>query len=335
MQIHPRTVRKDGPALGALVCAAFLALPMQARADVAVYQSVVPLAGATEADRNAAFGDALRAAAVRASGQLDAGSSPVIASAATQPARYIQQYSTTADHMLKVGFEARAMDRLMQQAGLPFWPLERPVTVVLLVVPTVAGGERAVLASERVPERLEVERAAATYGLPVTWPQQPVAASQVRAMLAGAQGTPAPDAWGGQAVLAGVQTGGTVAWSYSDGGVPARAEGTLRDGAGLAVGTLAARYAPPSSRGTTTIAIRVGGIEDLRAYAALVDYLESLSLVREVGVDGLADRVVSLDVTLRGDLGLLRRIVALGKHLVPVEASGTDGVSAPDFRYVP
>jgi uncharacterized protein len=312
-----------------------LAVPWQAGAGVAVYQAVVPLAGPTEADRSAAFGDALRTAAVRASGQRDAGSSPVIVAAAADPQRYVQQYSTTADHMLKVGFDARAMDQLLQQARLPFWPLERPVTVVLLVVPSVAGGQRAVLASERVPERTVIERAALARGLPIAWPQQSVAAAQVRAVLAGTQGAAAPEAWGGQALLAGAGSGAIVAWRFSEGGRFALADGDLRVGVDLAADTLAARYAPPSSRSISTIAVRVGGIADLRAYAGLVNYLESLSIMRAVGVQGLADRVVSLELTLRGDLELLRRVVALDNHLAPAGAAGAEAAPGPDFTYLP
>ena len=335
MQRQPRTVRKDGPALRALVCLMLLAQPWRAGADVAVYQAVVPLAGATVADRNAAFGDALRAAAVRASGQRDAGSSPVIAAAAADPSRYVQQYSTTPDHMLKVGFDAGAMDRLLQQARLPFWPVERPVTVVLLILPSVAGGQRAVLASERVPERVEIERAALLRGLPIAWPAQAVGAEQVRAALTGTQGAVPSGDRGGRALLAGIGSGGPVAWAFTDGGRSVRADGGLRDGVDLAADTLAGRYAPASSRGTSTVAIRVGAIEDVRAYAGLVDYLESLSLVRAVNVAGLADGVVSLDVTLRGDLELLRRIVALDSHLTPAGSSGADGATAADFDYAP
>ncbi len=183
MHRQSRTVIKGGPALRALACCILLAQSWAAAAEVSIYEAVVPLAGSTAADRNAGFGDALRSAAVRASGRSDAGSNPVVAAAAADPSRYVQQYSTTADRMLKVGFNARAMDALMQRAQLPFWPVERPVTVVLLVVPSVAGGQRAVLASDRVPERAEVERAAVARGLPITWPQSTVDAQQVRAQL--------------------------------------------------------------------------------------------------------------------------------------------------------
>ncbi len=183
-------------------------LPGLACADVALYQATVPLHGATEADRTAGFGEALRVAAVRASGRRDAASNAAIASAASDPSRYVQQYSTTSDRMLKVGFDGRGVEQLLQQAGLPLWPAERPVTLVQLFVPSVAGGSRAVLASERPPERDQVERAAQVRGLPIAWPQQVVDSGQARGRLAAPGGAT-------QAVLLGVASGSQVDWSFS------------------------------------------------------------------------------------------------------------------------
>ncbi len=74
-------------------------------------------------------------AAVQASGRPEAASAPRVVAAAAEPDSYVQQYSTTADRMLKVGFDARAMEQLLQQAGLPLWPAERPATLVLLFMP--------------------------------------------------------------------------------------------------------------------------------------------------------------------------------------------------------
>jgi hypothetical protein len=139
---------------GALVALGLALGIAPARADVALYQASVPLKGATAADRAAGFGEALKVAAIRATGRRDAAASPRITSAAADPTPYVQQYSTTSDRMLKVGFDARAMEQLLQQAGLPLWPSERPVTTVLLFTPAVAGGARAVTAADRPPERL-------------------------------------------------------------------------------------------------------------------------------------------------------------------------------------
>jgi hypothetical protein len=332
MPTEPRTHCPGGRALRALACALFLALAPRARAEGGIYEAAVPLTGTTEADRNRAFGAALESVAVIASGRAEAASNPVVADAAANPARYVQQYSTTPDHLLKVGFDADAVDGLLQRAGLPFWPQERPVTEVFLVVPAVAGGQRALLSSERSVERFEVQRSATARGLPIAWPDRAVPAAQVRAMLAGAP--PGAEAGENSCALAGVEEGGSVSWRFTCDGVTARGTGTAADGPNLATDALVARYAPSSTRGTTTVEIRVGGIEGIRAYAALTDYLNSLSLVRAVEVRSLDQGVASFAVTLRGDAELLRRVVSLGQHLKPV-ASAEGGGQPADFEYVP
>jgi hypothetical protein len=330
------TVRKGGPALEALLCVLLLSTPLPAGAEVAVYQAVAPLAGTAATDRATAFGDALRSAAVRASGQRDAGSNPVIVAAAADPSRYVQQYSMTADHMIKVGFDARAMDQLLQQAGLPLWPLERPITLVLLVVPSVAGGERAVVEGERVAERAEIERAAQARGLPIAWPRQAVDAARVRAAVAGSDpGAGVPSGAGGQGVLAGVGTGSQVTWRFSQADQSARADGSLQDGIRLAADSLAARYAPASTKGTSSVTVRVAGMQDVKAYAGLLEYLKSLSLVRAIAVEELADGVLTLKLAVRGDLELLRRIVALDSRLQTPAPPGPDAGAPVDFNYSP
>jgi hypothetical protein len=336
MRRSTSTAWQDVPALAALFVVVLLALPVRARAEVSVYQATVPLKGAAEADRTAAFGEALRSAAVRASGQRDAGSNPVIAAAAADPSRYVRQYSTTADRHLKVGFDAPAMDRLLQQANLPLWPLERPVTLVLLVVPGAGGGTRALLEGERTPERLEVERAAQARGLPLAWPRDSVDAARVRALVAGGgadAGALAPSE--GRAVLAGIGAGGQVSWRFLETGQSARTDGSLQDGVNLAADSLAARYAPASTRGTAAITARVGGIDDVEAYAGTLGYLKSLSLVRAVAVEEMAGDVVTLELQVRGDLELLRRIAALEGPLRPGGPAGPEDGAAVDFLYQP
>jgi hypothetical protein len=334
------TTRLLVPALAALASTLLLARPVPADADVSVYQATVPLKGNTAADRSAAFGEALKSAAVRASGRRDAGSNATIAAAASDTTRYVQQYSTTSDRMLKVGFDAKAMDRLLQQAGLPLWPLERPVTQVLLVTASAAGGARAIVEGERVTERAEVERAARDRGLPISWPRGTVDAASVGAIVSGgAAGAPAGA--DSRPVLAGVVSGAGVSWRFLQPGQTATATGSLQDGVNLAADSLAARYAPPSTRGMSAITVRVGGMEGVRAYAGLLEYLKSLSLVRDVQVEEMADGVVTLKLAVRGDLGLLRRIAAMDDRLQSGDPGGAtadgaeEGPTAVDFTFKP
>jgi hypothetical protein len=341
MRKSTSTTRLLVPALAALVSMLLLAAPVPADADVSVYQATVPLKGNTAADRSAAFGEALKSAAVRASGRRDAGSNPTIAAAAASDAtRYVQQYATTPDRMLKVGFDAKAMDRLLQQAGLPLWPLERPVTQVLLVTGSAAGGARAIVEGERIPERAEIERAARSRGLPIAWPRGTVDAASVRAIVAGGGAGAQAGADSGP-VLAGVASSAGVSWRFVQPGQTATAAGTLQDGVNLAADSLAARYAPPSTRGMSGITVRVGGMEGVRAYAGLLEYLKSLSLVRDVQVEEMADGVVTLKLAVRGDLDLLRRITAMDDRLQSGDRGGPagdgaeEGPAAVDFTFKP
>ena len=328
---HRTNVVTEGPTRNfarGLLCLLLSASPF-AWGDVALYQASVPLKSTAEADRAAAFGEALKIAAVRASGRRDAGEAAAIAAAAADPTRYVQQYSTTTDRMLKVGFDGRALEQLLQQAGLPLWPSERPTTTVLLFVPAIAGGARAVTAAERPPERLEVERAAQVRGVPVTWPADTVDAgtARARATSAGLAG----------AVLLGAARAGGYDWTFGHAGQSARGQGGPASGLDLAADTLAARYAPGSTRELSTLSVRIGGLEGVRAYAALTTYLDGLSLVRGVSLRELSGSTVLLDLSLRGDLELLRRIFALDGRLTPAPRTepATNRQEAPDFVWQP
>jgi len=320
------TARKFARGLLALL---LMASPL-AWGDIALYQAVVPLKSTAEADRAAAFGEALKIAAVRASGRRDAGEAPAIAAAAADPTRYVQQYSTTADRMLKVGFDGRAMEQLLQQAGLPLWPSERPTVSVLLFVPLIAGGVRAVSAVERPPERLEIERAAQVRGVPVTWPAESVDAGTARARATSAGGT-------GAVLLGTAGAGAGYDWTFGHAGQTARGQGGPAAGLGLAADTLAARYAPGSTRGLNTVPVRIGGLEGVRSYAALTTYLDGLSLVRSVSLRELSGSTALLDLSVRGDLELLRRVFALDGRLTPAPRTeaATTKQESPDFVWQP
>jgi uncharacterized protein len=310
-------------ARGLLVAASLLAgaLPLPASsAGIAPYQAIVPLAGTAETDRAAAIGEALKVAAVRASGRPEAASSPRVVAAAGDPAGYVQQYSMTADRMLKVSFDPRSMEQLLQQAGLPVWPAERPTVMVLLFTPGVAGGARAVTAGERPSERVELERAAHARGVPLAWPRESLDPASARSRL-GTTG----------ASLLGVGAGGSFEWVFVHAGQASRAQGSLRGGADLAGDALAARYAPASTRSVSMVKVRIGGLHGVRDYAALTRYLEDLSLVRAVNVRELQRDSVQFDLELRGDLALLRRVLALDGRLAPAREGLGGATGAVDF----
>jgi hypothetical protein len=314
----------------ALMLAALAASATQA-AEVALYRATVPLKGTTEADRNAAFGEALRAVVVRASGRRDAGTNSAVSAGAGRANRLVQQYAATPEGELKVGFDAATIDEILRDAGLPSWPSERPAT---LVVMSGAAGTRPLRAGDSSKERTQIELAAKARGVPLVWPVADVSVETVRAQLeasgveavARAAGTPA------DAVLIGTRAGDRADWMVVHAGDARKRRGSAADGAHLAADTFADIYAPDSTRGLSTATVRIGGVESLQAYAGLLSELDSLSLVRGIGVSEIDGDTVRLDLTLRGDLELLRRIAMLTPRLRPANASDP---AAPQFVYLP
>lgn len=295
------TVSRGGHAFAA-VLAGFLLLvaTASARAEVALYEVMVPLKGTTAEDRAAAQAEAVRAVAVKVSGRREAADNPAVTGA--DPSRYIQRYSTTAERMLKAGFDAAAVDRLLQQAGLPFWPAERPLTLIDAPVPDPA-----------VPEAVAQWR-----GLPIAW-----------------SAADAPAAGGSRAVLKGVPSGTEYAWSFTYAGRTVQGRGTAQDGINLAADTLASIFAPPSTRSTTRLTLRIGGMDDLPDYAGLLACLRSLSLVSDVQVEALEGSTVTVSLAVRGDRELLARVAALDGRLRPAPPVPEEAAPAADFVFQP
>jgi hypothetical protein len=115
-------------------------------------------------------------------------------------------------------------------------------------------------------------------------------------------------------------------------GDTSRRRGSAADGAHLAADTFADIYAPDSTRGLSTATVRIDGITSLQDYAGLLNELDSLSMVRGIGVGEIDGATVRLDLTLRGDLDLLRRIAMLTPRLRPATALDP---GAPQFVYLP
>jgi len=299
MRPHSSLARLHGRLLAAaLVLGAVLPGTGAHAAEVALYEVKVPLDGTSEAERAAALAEALRAVAVRVSGRREASQNATVTAA--DPARHVQRYASGSDRTLTVGFDGASVDRLLQQAGLTYWAAERPLTLV-----DVAAADRAAAID-----------AAQWRGLPIAWQAGAAAIGPAQAVLKGAPNGPQFD------------------WSFSHAGETVQARGSLADGIHLAADTLAARYAPPSSRGNSILVLRVAGIDDVRLYAGVLAYVESLSVVRGVVVEALEGDVLRLRVGVRGDRDLFGRIAALEAKLQPA-AGSADVASVADFRYVP
>ena len=290
-----------------------------------LYDTAQPVDGS----RDAAFAEALNTVLVRVSGQRDAA---LRVGAVRDPRKYVQRFGFTADNVLEVGFDSSSIDQLLSNAGLPIWGRERPATVVMFGVEESGGAWRWLTADMPAQEREAIARVARQRGLPLKWPvmdahERAEASSDSPGLLQVAA------RYGANAVLLGRSRGGTVQWTLLSDDGAVQASGGLEDGVHLAADTFAHVFAASGSS-LGSVIVDVAGISDLNAYAATLNYLEGMTLVRGVALEQVAGGNMRFRLAVRGDAATLRRAIALDRRLVPQDTA--DGAADRlAFRYQP
>jgi hypothetical protein len=141
--------------------------------------------------------------------------------------------------------------------------------------------------------------------------------------------------YGANAALLGRMQGGAARWTLLSRDGSSQASGGLEDGIHLAADTFARMFAASASS-LGNVVVEVSGIRDLDAYAATLNYLEGMTLVRAVSLEQVAGDTMRFKLAVRGDATTLRRAIALDNKLVAQDGSG----AAPNgerlsFRYHP
>lgn len=292
-----------------------------------LYEVTMPI----EQSRDTAFVDALKSVAVRVSGRRDAGLR--LGPAANSPRQYVQRFAFTSDNQLQVAFDSGSVDRLLNESGLPIWGRERPATLVLLSVPGPDGTPNWVDTNYAAAERDLMSRVARQRGLPLAWPSL---TSADRATLSAATSVVAPELtelaarWNANAVLLGqgrrdANGALVVNWTLAaEDGTP-QVTGSVEEGVHLAADTFGRLYAA-SGASVGSLGIEIAGIRNLDDYAATLNYLEGMTLVRSVSLEQVVGDTMRLQLAVRGDATTLRRALALDNRLVPSAAA--EGVPA-------
>jgi uncharacterized protein len=315
------------PSVLVLLSALLLVGSAQAVTVPDLYVTAQPVDGS----RDAAFVEALKTVLVRVSGQRDAATR---VGDINDPRKYVQRFGFTADNMLEVGFDSASIDRLLSNAGLPIWGRERPATVVMFGADD-GGGWRWLASDTPAQERDAIERVARQRGLPLKWPvmdaqERAAASSDAPGLLQTAE------RYGADAVLLGRSRGGVVQWTLLSKDGAAQATGGIEDGVHLTADTFAKVFAA-SATSLGSVVVEVGGISNLDAYAATLNYLEGMTLVRGVALEQVSGEKMRFRLAVRGDAATLRRAIALDHRLVPIDApdGSPDAGGRLAFRYQP
>lgn len=329
--------------------------PVLAAEVSGLYQATVTVASRDDTkERQQAFTATMRQVLVKLSGRTDTLTNPVITAALRSPQSYVESWAyrtspveaagttpTTALErlVLEAAFFSAQIQDLLESAGIPVWPSNRPDTL-LWVVMQDSPGSRSLLGTGNTGSELlaQLTSSAAELGLPlitpildlqdqlalrpdVLWSLDIAAITQASARYQAEsilvlRLNPAP---GGQVVAKAMYLFRGQAVELE--AVEAPLQTFLADSVGMAARELAANYAIVMSDAADTTArvnLVVKGIDSIAAYAGLLGYLEALPVVQGVEVVRVRADALELKLSTGGQLRQLIESIALDRKLLPL-----------------
>jgi uncharacterized protein len=311
------------------ICLAALSLGEGAAAltRAEMYQATATLADRSDAAYTAAFQDAMKSVLIRVTGRRNADEDPALSSLVSNARRYVLQYRAAPDAQVWVAFDGAAIERWLTQNGQPLWGHERPTTLVLLGVQTGAQSGSVLTTDDSSDLKVAISAAAAARGLPLMWPSGAELQKfhiDYSAVSTGSSSTFAEIGrrMGSDGVLIGRASGSSsnanVRWTHLFQDRSSEYSGTL-EGVNRAADLYAGMFA--ASGAVVPVDIEISGLNDLRDYASLQSYLESLTFISRVSVESLSGDTVRFRLSTRGGVDSLQRALSLNGRLQPVAAA--------------
>jgi hypothetical protein len=303
-----------------------------------LYQATVPVAESCESAQPATFQSALRIVLVRVTGRVSAQDDPALSPLVDNARRYVQQCRRAAGNQLWVAFDGPAIERWLTQNGQPLWGHERPATFVWLAAQTGPQAGTIITTDDTSDLKAAIDAAAVARGVPLIWP---TAADVQKSRLdyAGINGA-GPSAlaeigrrMGGEGVLIGRASNNSatanVRWTHVFQDHTSEFSGAT-DGVNGTADLYAGLFA--ASGNLAPIDIEVTGVGDLRDYAGVETYLESLTFISHVSVVGLSGDAIRFRLATRGGAESLQRTLSLSGRLQPI-AAGDNGIQRFSLRH--
>ena len=320
-----------GAAILCLCLAALAPEPAGAVTRSELYQATTGVAGRCDSGDSAAFQAAMKTVLVRVTGRRSADEDPGLAPLIVSARRYVQQCRSAPDNQLWVAFDGPAIERWLTQNGQPLWGHERPTTLVLLAVQTGPLSGTVVTTDDSGELKTAIDAAASARGLPLLWPSAAELQRNRLDFAAVNGGAPTTLAEigrriGGEGVLIGRASGAgataNVRWIQLFQDRSNEYSGTF-EGVNGAADLYAGMFA--ASGNLVPVDIEVTGVNDLRDYAGVESYLESLTFISHVSVESLSGDTIRFRLATRGGVESLQRALSLNGRLQPL-AAGENGI---------
>jgi hypothetical protein len=292
-----------------------------------LYEATVPLQLDTQAQRAAAFREAMGVVLVRVTGNPNVAGDPQSTDLIRQSESYVQQFRRTREGDFWVGFDGEAVNKALIDLGLPIWGAERPSVLLLLALDKGAGERFILSAQDELPDpesdelREQLAMQAELRGVPLVLPLMD---AQDRSILS------FNEVWGGfdqtlsevgqryatDAILLGrysYDSPRAVRWTLYENDQAYRWQGLIEQGIPGAGDRFAIRYSVATGAALEgEVGISIAGIETLTDYGRVLNYLASLTAVETVSVRGIKGDQAVFGLRLRGNLENVDQAIRLG-----------------------
>ena len=374
MPLQPHAVNPHSYRLAflALILSLLMHVPeLRAGEVLDLYEAEVPVIGQGSTQRRAAIREAFSKVLVKVTGnRAILSETQQLSRLQREASRYVQQYrykviaspvqeiaeseeavteetgtpeqvAETAeeaepDRLLWVRFDARAVNRMLRNQGLPIWGKARPAVVVWLGVEQ--AGERQFLQPEATPDVVQaMEESASARGVPVMLPLMDLEDRMQLSIsdlwgnfsdtIQRASGRYAADATlAGRAIALGDQEW-VVEWTLLQGDYAESWQTTgaslpelSRQGIEVLSDHLAEQFAPLASDDSLLqLQVEVVGIDSLAGFNRTMQYLKSLVIVEQVAPYSVDAASGVFLVHLRGGPEVLEQEIRLGSVLEPLQ----------------
>ncbi len=308
--------------------------------DPTLFTVQVPLDPEEDNPRATAYKRGLWEIVVRVTGSEMPAGTPLLEELFPNPARYVLQFRQGADETLLISYDGAAVENVLRSAGETVWGVDRPLTLVWLAVDWGHGEREIVAANDPEPvagasrsidrNRLLRERIHATAsrrGIPVVFPLLDTEDLQSVSFT---------DIWGGfdeqllqasrryqaNSILVGRVRASAVQrnrWTYYFGGVRQEWSGEPEDAVNFLADALAAEFAFAGNAPLRTVTLNIAGIDSVRAYGTVQQFLENLSLIEDFEVHTVKGDEIRYEIRLRGGSAHLGRALETSNILIPIE----------------
>jgi hypothetical protein len=311
-----------------------------------LYAAQVPLPGGASSALPEAFDTALAEILVKVTGRRGMAADEEVMNGIGDASALVQQYRIDPGGQVWVLFDRAAIRQKLDQAGQPVWGEERPTTLMWMILDEGLGereilpaGANEVTASTAQNRRRRnmstgetvrdiVVTTANQRAIPMILPlvdSEEIASIPISEVWGGFVESllDASDRYGADAVLIGrarlpsVEKA-RVRWTLLLDGERFDWESDIAGGPNELADFFAARLAT-SIGASRRIFLRIDGVDNLRDYGRVSQYIGALDVVEGYTVDRVTDDEVIFSLTVRGDVRRLQRTIALRRVLQTAE----------------